>query len=146
LFDFHENFLTKHHQSKTFKIDFEADSNIESKAMTLGLLNTNYTDFSDQPIFTKKYFNYNYNINNNTQLYQYNNSNNILKNKTKKSRNQEIQFEIEQNSLIQLNIIMQMENSPLRNDYIISILSYIGFTILMFWITNLVFTVENIQM
>ncbi len=125
-----------------YLIDFEINSNIESK-VTLGLLNTNYTDFSDTPIFSKKNSNFNnYKYN---QLYHVGSSCSI-KSKTKKSRNQEIQFEIEQNSIIQLNIIMQNENYAMRNDYIISISFYIVFTIVLFWLDYLVFSLDSLQL
>ena len=142
MLDFHENFLNKYQKNKKFRIDFEIDSNIESKGMTLALLNTNYTDFSDPPIVSKKLSAYNFsknstNLNNNTQL---------VKNKLKKSRNQEIQIEIEQNSLNQLNIIMQMENYPLRKDYILSILIYIAFTISIFLIDDFIYYLKNFKL
>lgn len=128
--------------------------------MTIGLLNTNYTDFSDTPIFSKKNSAYNYSKNaqlSNLHVNYYNDNSTCSKlqsyikqfpnkAKTKKSRNQEIQYEIEQNSLIQLNMVMQMENYPLRNDYIISIISYLAFTIFMFWLSDLVLYVENFEM
>lgn len=163
---------------KSFHIELEKESYLDSNAYTIGLLNTNYTDFSDPPIFSKKtsinnpqnnkipfvnYSNTAYNINKssdyvNNFFYPYSNSmnngynyfgyggSNHSFNNKKKTRKQEIQLEIERNSLIQLNLILQTENSPLRLDYLINIFFVLGGSFFAYILEVIFFDMNSIIM
>jgi len=121
----------------------ENSSQIES--FTIGFLNTNYTDFSEPQVLTKKsshnnIYNNTYNTHAalgvrsalntgnlttshlalnafNSERHDFSFGPESQQNK-KKSRRQEILQEIEKNSFIQFNIITQNESSPVRADFI----------------------------
>lgn len=173
---FQENFLEELRidRMKSFHIELEKESYLESNAYTIGLLNTNTTDFSDPPLFSKKtsinnpqtkvpfvnYSNTAYNINPNSDYannyysckynmsigsYGHMNSFNFGDN-YKRSRKQEIELEIEKNSLIQLNLVLQSENSPLRIDYILNIGGIVLLSFIAYILEVLILEIDYIIM